>query len=560
MAASFAGRAQDGGLQDLGTISGNVEFSGQYYRTDSTIGAVVPDEKTALWGFGNIIFRRNKFSAGVRYEAYMPGPVGYPAGAKWEGAGIGYRFARYSDDLFDVTVGNFYEQFGSGMVLRTWEDRGLGVDYALDGVRVISRPIRGVRVIGLAGKQRLRFNDRTVNGDGLVRGGDLELDLAALMDSAYFLPGRLTIGGSFVSKYQENTSATYDFPENVDAWAARLQYFLGGFQLSGEYAHIGENPSALNSAIVPIPPADNPAVGLFMPGRGLNINASYSTKGFGVALTASSLANMAFQSDRNAGTYDQWINYLPPTSVLQTYLLAQFYPYATQPNAEVAFRGDLFFSIPRNTALGGKYGMKIDLSVARMHKPKITVLDDLGTSRTGAEIGLFDPGDELYYSDFNIKLTKKFSSKFTGTLFYMNTVYDNDVMAGAYDYANRGVSGKVYADLVVAEGNIRFNRRHALRVEAQGLFTDQHLQDWVALVAEYTVSPHWFFSVVDQYNYGNAEGDDLHFPVGSVGYIKGPSRVSVSYGRQRAGVFCVGGVCRVVPASNGLTVSLSTSF
>ncbi|HLV53866.1 MAG TPA: DUF6029 family protein, partial [Cryomorphaceae bacterium] len=150
VAASFAGRAQDGGLQDLGTISGNVEFSGQYYRTDSTIGAVVPDEKTALWGFGNIIFRRNKFSAGVRYEAYMPGPVGYPAGAKWEGAGIGYRFARYSDDLFDVTVGNFYEQFGSGMVLRTWEDRGLGVDYALDGVRVISRPIRGVRVIGLA--------------------------------------------------------------------------------------------------------------------------------------------------------------------------------------------------------------------------------------------------------------------------------------------------------------------------------------------------------------------------------------------------------------------------
>jgi hypothetical protein len=90
--------------------------------------------------------------------------------------------------------------------------------------------------------------------------------------------------------------------------------------------------------------------------------------------------------------------------------------------------------------------------------------------------------------------------------------------------------------------------------------TDQHLQDWVAVVLELTHSPHWFFSVVNQYNYGNADGETLNFPVVSSGYIHGNSRISVSYGRQRAGVFCVGGVCRVVPASNGLTISLTSSF
>jgi hypothetical protein len=168
--------------------------------------------------------------------------------------------------------------------------------------------------------------------------------------------------------------------------------------------------------------------------------------------------------------------------------------------------------------------------------------------------------DNVYYSDFNVKVTKKLSRKFKLSAFYMNLVYDNDVNKGAYDYDNVPVKGKVYADLFVVEGNIRIKRRNNLRFEAQVLRTNQHLQDWATLVLEYTWSPHWFASVLDQYNYGNADGNDYHFPVVSAGYINGTNRISVSYGRQRAGVFCVGGVCRVVPASNGLSVTLTSSF
>ena len=110
--------------QDVGTVSGNFQMDAQYYQPDSAISATVPDEKVALSGFGNILYRKGKFTAGMRFETYLPAPVGYPAGASWEGTGIGYRFAQYSGDEIDVTVGNFYEQFGSGMILRTWEDRG----------------------------------------------------------------------------------------------------------------------------------------------------------------------------------------------------------------------------------------------------------------------------------------------------------------------------------------------------------------------------------------------------------------------------------------------------
>lgn len=546
--------------QDLGTFNGNFQIDGQYYQPDSAIGAIVPDEKVALSGFGNIIYRRKKLSAGLRFETYVPAPVGYPAGAAWEGTGIGYRFVRYSGDELDITVGNFYEQFGSGMILRTWEDHGLGVDYSLDGIRVTGRPYKGIELTGLFGKQRFRFQNGTQNGDGIVRGFNAEVDLSRLLDSVVTMPGYITLGGSFVSKYEENTSVLYNYPENVDGGSARLQYILGGFRLMGEYAWIGENPSAMNTRIIDIPDSLNPGVGLFIPGQGVNLNATYSRRGFGVSVTASSLANMSYQSQRGAGSFDSWINYLPATSVLQTYLLAQLYPYATQPNGEVAYRGDLFYNVPRKSALGGKYGMKLAMSYTHIASPQITPVNDLNTSRNGADISLFKPGDELYYSDFNVKLTKKFSKKFKGSLFYMNTAYNNDISEGAYDYDNVPVDGIVYSDLIVFEGNIRFNSNNNLRFELQGLFTDQHLQDWAAIVTEYTISPHWFFSVLDQWNYGNAKGDKYHFPTVSAGYIKGSSRLSVSYGRQRAGVFCVGGVCRVVPASNGLTMSMTTSF
>jgi hypothetical protein len=112
-----------------------------------------------------------------------------------------------------------------------------------------------------------------------------------------------------------------------------------------------------------------------------------------------------------------------------------------------------------------------------------------------------------------------------------------------------------------------------VRIEAQGLFlnkvhdetTDELVVNdngnWATVLIEYNVSPHWFFSIMDQYNYGNPDDAlKLHYFYGSFGYIKDATRITIGYGRQRAGLFCVGGVCRFVPASNGLTIGFTQSF
>ena len=43
---------------------------------------------------------------------------GHRISGRFKGTGLGYRFARYKDDErgIDVTVGNFYDQFGSGLI------------------------------------------------------------------------------------------------------------------------------------------------------------------------------------------------------------------------------------------------------------------------------------------------------------------------------------------------------------------------------------------------------------------------------------------------------------
>ena len=66
---------------------------------------------------------------------------------------------------------------------------------------------------------------------------------------------------------------------------------------------------------------------------------------------------------------------------------------------------------------------------------------------------------------------------------------------------------------------------------------------------------------MDQYNFGNTiEKQRIHYYFASAGYVKGNSRIQIGYGKQRAGLFCVGGVCRNVPASSGLTLSITSSF
>ena len=527
------------GLFAQGQISGNFQLDAQYYQPDSAIGAAEAEEKMRMNGFANFNYINNNFRAGVRYEAYLNPLLGFLPG--YTGQGIPYRYAGYTADQFDITVGSFYEQFGSGMIYRTYEERTLGYDNAMDGFRVKFNPYKGVYFKTVWGKQRLFFS----NGPGIVRGIDGEIMLNELFDT--LLAGkktRIMLGGSFVSKYQESNDPALILPANVGAWAGRVTMIRGGINLYAEYVYKINDPSFDNQYI-------------YKPGEGLLLNAAYSKKGFGISVAAKYIDNMSFRSDRKENLQNLLINYNPAISKPHTYnLAATLYPYATQLTGEVAFQGELTYLFKKGSIAGGKYGSTLTINASAINGLDSTTIqasDD--TVRRGYVANFFVPGENKYFRDINIEWKKKISSKFKMNLMYIYFEYDIAIIQGHV------TEHEVYAHIAIADLNYKINRKHNIRVELQHLYTEQHLGDWATVLAEYTVSPHWFIAALDQYNYGNEiEEDRQHYPYLTCGYINGSNRISIGYGRQRAGLFCVGGVCRAVPASSGFTVSITSSF
>ena len=134
------------GLQN-GYLSGNFQSDFQWYIEDEALNFTLengdsefPNEYFLSNSFANINYKNEVFSAGIRYEAYQNALLGYPAGFK--GEGITYRYIGFNKDGLDVTLGNFYEQFGSGMILRAYEERNLGYDNAFDGIRLKYSPLK----------------------------------------------------------------------------------------------------------------------------------------------------------------------------------------------------------------------------------------------------------------------------------------------------------------------------------------------------------------------------------------------------------------------------------
>lgn len=80
-------------------------------------------------------------------------------------------------------------------------------------------------------------------------------------------------------------------------------------------------------------------------------------------------------------------------------------------------------------------------------------------------------------------------------------------------------------------------------------------------LVEYSVSPKYFFYISDEINYRNFSFEKVtHYPnIGSIFSYKA-QRISVGYGRQREGLLCVGGICRLTPAYTGFCASLTSSF
>ena len=539
------------------SLHGSIQSDILFPQKDSTI--IPPDQYEKLYNkfaltntYIDLNLLNQYVEAGARFEFLKYPLPGYETG--FAGWGVPYFYATGKYKKIKLTVGDFYDQFGNGLIFRTYEDRSLGIDNSLRGARLLFEPYKGIQLKALGGQQRRYWT----HNKSAVWGSDLELNLDQWIKSLEESNTFLMIGGSFVSKHENTndsiTDPTYQYylnlPENVGAYDLRVRLQKGNYTFLGEYAEKVNDPSHDNQYI-------------YKNGSALLFSGSYAKSGLSALLQAKRSDNMSFRSKRtDDAILPSYINRLPAFTTQQTYALATLYPYATQPDGEWAFQGIFSYMFKRNTLLGGKYGTLFKLNASHIrsidrqyvveeYNPENENTAFLLRGTDGYTSSFFKLGKRLYYQDVNLSIDKKISADFKLNLMYMNQYIDLGVVR------NEAAIGVVKTNIFVAEGKYRINNKNTLRSEIQYLNTKQDEGNWVAGLIEWSALPYFMFTVQDMYNSGET---GIHYYKALISYTCNAHFIQFGYGRTRAGRDCSGGVCRDVPASRGFTLSYNYNF
>lgn len=568
------------------TLHGSVQSDVLAFpQEDNKIGTGTYEDDFMTNTYAELHLLNKYIQAGVRFE-YLDHPLpGFENDFK--GWGVPYFYLKGSYKWAELTLGDFYDQFGSGLIFRTYEERSLGIDNSLRGARLAIKPIKGISLKLLGGQQRYYWHHRNLDDcSPWTIGADLELSIDQWVKKMDEHGTHLTVGLSAVTNHagKENDivvtrpseevdpitnqaiNGTYrlNMPKNVGAYDVRVNLQKGNYSFLAEYAWKGQDPSSSNGYIFGKQLKKSA-------GKTLLLSGSWSKRGASVLLQAKRSEDMAFRSHRTIDKKSTacYINHLPAFSMQHTYTLAALYPYATQMvPGEWAFQGELGYQFKRKTSLGGKYGTTVKLNFSHIRGIEQVYPDESwsdGIGGSGAYSHFFKMGKQTYYQDINVQIEKKFTKQFKLNFMYSAQRYNKQVVEGEGESA-------VKSHIFVFDGKYQFSPKITLRGEAQYLHTRQDQKDWWFGLLELSVLPHFMFTLSDQFNANvptyKADGsvdsekgtNKVHYLMGSVTFSHKAHRLQVSYGKTRAGYNCSGGVCRFVPASKGLQASYSFTF
>ena len=524
------------------TLSGSIQSDMLIPQTDEKIGAE-KEEDFQTNTYADIQLQSKYVDAGVRLE-YLEHPL--PGFEKdFKGWGVPNFWAKGKLGNNELTLGTFYEQFSSGFILRTYEDRSLGIDNSLLGGKLLLKPTDGVVLKLLSGKQRHYWKWNK----SLISGADAEISVDQWIPSMQQIGTRLMIGGSWVNKYEKNENKVFvddthriHFPKFVNSWDVRANLTTGAWNILAEYAQKTADPSFANGYI-------------FMKGNVAMISGSYSDNGLSILLQAKRSENMSSKSEDVTGISSS-INHLPAFTQDETYALAALYPYATQlADGEWAYQAEIGYNFKRKTAFGGKYGMNVKVNYSYVRSIPHDYVDGIernklaGMTFVDYKSPFFKWGDDTYYQDLNIQISRRMTRDFRLNLMYMNQRYNKTVIEGE--------GGMIHSNIFIADGKYQISKKTTLRSELQYLTTRQDEGDWAFGLLELSLVPHWMITISDMWNCGET---DTHYYQGLVTYNLGGHRIQAGYGRTRAGFNCSGGVCRYVPAQKGFTISYNYNF
>ena len=412
-------------------------------------------------------YLRGRLSAGLQMEWYPSPMLGYNPSLK--GFGVPGKYVAWNATNWSLTLGDYYEQFGTGLVLRSWEDRALGWNNSIGGARLV-----------------LRTRDNALSAKILYGFPRKDLWYAPIQvagASVSWQPGEFSIEAGVVDLIDGKTHGI--------GWSVAPAWAHNGFTVKAEASgRPGGNAQA--------------------------VEMTFSARGFSSALTLRRLDHM----------YDAFgMNYLPALCQEQSYMLASLNPYTTFAAGEVGGVIDLFYR---------HKSWKFHVNGSMIYAlPKALVHYDIY---------------RMAYRDLNMDVEKRWNSRLKTILFV--SIQENSPSHGdrlATDAQN----------VFVFDGVYRFGKAWSLRAQMQYLYSQELTRDWMAGLLELGIAPHWSVQVSDMYNHGDTRE---HYYSAGASFSAGSFKVALSYGHQRAGFVCSGGVCRWQPEYTGGLFRLNYSF
>lgn len=509
--------------QEKGQLSGDFQLNANFYEYDAKIGTQTPQYLHQLssaesWLFLN--YRANGFTLQTRFDLFNNSALLNPQEA-YSKQGIGFLSVTKDFAKLSITAGSFYDQFGSGIIFRSYEDRNIGLDYAIQGVRVKYAPNDSFMIKAFTGVQKYRFDYHPA----IIKGANTEkvwgIGKMSFVTGAAVINRTLDQNTINLLANQINSMPLEErFNPNYNVFAGSVYNTLR----IGEWSMYAEYAKKTKEAVF----IEQPNGSLKLQNKDGDVfygGINYSHSGIGINLQYKKVNSFILNTSPYNTLLVGIINFLPPLSRQQAYRLPARYSISGRSQGEEGYQAEVTYSYNENNTF--------TLNASLIKHP------------TGRQLY------REYYIDYNKKFNKKVKT-ITGI---QSLVYDQNTYEG-----KPGVP-TVNTITPFTEWTFKLTRRKSLRTELQYLYTKEDLGDFAYGLLEFNWAPHYSFSVSDMVNVKPTQSTEIiHYYTVFGAYTYNQTRVTLGYVKQVQGVVCTGGVCRVEPAFSGVRFGLTTNF
>lgn len=538
--------------QDTGRFSGDVNLNLNFYERDTLINAsdnnLYDNLKSGGESWMSLNYSRGTIDLGLRFDLYLNSNRIFPNN-DYSKQGIGSWFIKKKIDKLTLTGGYFYDQFGSGSIFRANEQRLLGIDKAVLGLKAEYELTNNIFIKAFMGKQKYLFELNPAFLKGINAEAYYNIDKINLSPGLSIVNRTLDVGTI------QNIADAINLLPLVDRFVPQYNVYSASFYntlSAGKFDWFVEYALKSNEAINTIGNQWEDLNGNFF-----YSTLSFAEKGLGITLQTKRTQNFSHRTNPLEQILQNNVifNALPSINKEHSTPLLTSYSAQALENNEFSFTADLILNPQKRFKLDYLKGYTFQFSFSNISNLDL---------------------DSLYYREYfaEVEIQKPKSPwKFHGGLQVL------DYNQALYEQKGKFVNSLLpYAEVIY-----KFNRKTALRFEGEyqllqrktrfkegfdAVLFKQDRNDWVNVLLELTISPSWSFAINDMYNINPAdedmvEGENIlqqHFYGFFTSYNHKSNKFSLFYGKRVDGIVCSGGVCRYEPAFSGLQFQLSSSF